>query len=213
MLRPQENGIYNNIEEKHCSEIGKNLAIMHNAVSDFQETRHNDLGVFDFTKLFNKMLTEIDSYQDGLKDEIANYINFVQENWQAELPQGVVHVDLFPDNVFFNKNNEVSGIIDFYFAANDLFIYDLAITINAWAFDKNNNLDHTKYDSIIKSYQTIRKLNDAEKKFLKIALIAASLRFLLTRLYDKFNTPKDSLVKIKDPQEYLEKVRLFFQNQ
>ncbi len=210
MLRPQENGLYANITTKHCFEIGKNLAFLHLGVKDFKETRHNDLGIDGWEKLFNKMSDKIKGYQLELSVEIKNYLKFLESNWQRNFESGVVHVDLFPDNVFFNENNEVSGVIDFYFAATDLFIYDLAIIINAWAFDENNKFNEEKFEQIIKGYETIKPIKKEEKQFLNIALMGASMRFLLTRLYDAFNTPKDSLVTIKDPKEYLEKIRFFF---
>ena len=209
-LRPDNKGLYSTITEKHCYEIGKHLALLHIGVKDFGENRKNDLGKDGFIKLFDKMQDKIANYQTGLDLEIQNYLKFLNQSWLYDLEGGVVHADLFPDNVFFNENNEIRGIIDFYFSASDLFIYDLAIIINAWAFDENNNFIEEKYNQIIKGYETVRKIPKSEREFLKIALVGAAMRFLLTRLYDTFNTPKDSLVKIKNPQEYLEKIRFFF---
>lgn len=212
-LKPQENGVYASIKPQHCFEIGKNLAILHLGVHDFKENKFNELGIKGFGNLFGKMADKIDSYEAGLKAEIENYLDFLQKKWSPEiasnLASGVVHADLFPDNVFFDENDKISGIIDFYFSATDLFIYDLAIIINAWAFDAKNQFDQEKFEQILKGYETIRKLPKEEKEFLNIALVAAALRFLLTRLYDTFNTPKGSLVKIKNPQEYLQKIRFF----
>lgn len=212
MLKAQENGLYASITNKNCHEIGKNLALLHLGVKDFDGKRDNDLGKDGFLDLFYKMEQEIQDFNHELDKEIKKYVNYLNKNWQNNLETGVVHADLFPDNVFFNENEEVSGIIDFYFSANDSFIYDLAIIINAWAFDENNKFDEEKYNQILKGYGEVRKIPQNEKYFLKTALVAASLRFLLTRLYDKFNTPADSLVKIKNPQEYLEKIRFFFKD-
>ena len=212
ILRPQQNGIYNNITTKHCFEIGRNLAILHLGSSNFEEFRENDLGVARFDDLFNKMQYEIENYEPGLCIKINQYLSLIKTNWRDNLKSGAVHVDLFPDNVFFDENAKVSGVIDFYFAANDLLIYDLAIVINAWCFNQDNQLNQEKYNQVLKGYEEVRKLPDEEKSFLPTALLAASVRFLLTRLYDKFNTPSDSLVNIKDPQEYIQKAHFFSKN-
>jgi homoserine kinase type II len=212
-LKPEQGGLYSSITIHHCAEIGKISAELHNAVIDFNGNRTNELGILGWRNLFNKIADHIENYQAGLRNEIENYLNFLEQNWQDQHPKGAVHVDLFPDNTFFDEKNNLSGVIDFYFAANDLFIYDLAVTINAWCFDEKNQFDAKKYQAILSEYQKIRKLSDAELQFLNIALIGAALRFLLTRLHDLFFTPKDSLVKIKNPQEYLEKIRYFFGNQ
>jgi homoserine kinase type II len=213
-LKPEQGGLYASITINHCQQIGKTLAALHSAVVDFEGTRENDLGTLGWRNLFNKISDHIDNYQDGLKSEIESYISSLEQNWQdksssGQYPQGATHLDLFPDNVFFDEQNNLSGVIDFYFAANDLFIYDLAVTINAWCFDENNQFDEKKFQAILEEYQKVRKLEDAEQNFLKIALIGASLRFLLTRLHDLFFTPQDSLVNIKNPQEYLQKIRFF----
>jgi homoserine kinase type II len=135
----------------------------------------------------------------------------LEKNWNSNLPGGVLHLDLFPDNVFFDKDNKLTGIIDFYFSANDLFIYDIAIVINSWCFDENNKFHQDRFDAVFKGYKEIREISKAEMDFLNIALIGASLRFLLTRLYDYFFTPKDSIVNVKNPDEYLQKIRFFNQ--
>ncbi len=209
-LKPLDNGLYDSITENHCGQIGKTVAFLHNSVIDFKGQRKNDLGILGWKSLFEKIADQIDNYQFGLRKEIQSYINFLENNWQNHYSSGAIHADLFPDNVFFDEQNNLSGVIDFYFAANDLFIYDLAIVINAWCFDKNNKFSKKKSAAILLEYQKIRKLSAAELNFLKIALIGASLRFLLTRLYDLFFTPQDSLVKIKNPQEYLDKIRFFY---
>lgn len=211
-LRPEDNGMYQSITTNHCFEIGKNLAFLHLGVKDFKEKRENDLGINGFEKLFNKMENEIAKYQTDLEIEIKNYLAFLIKNWRFDMENGVVHADLFPDNVFFDEKQKISGIIDFYFSANDAFIYDLSVVINAWSFDENNDFSEKRFEQILKGYEEIRPLTKDEKAFLPIALMGASMRFLLTRLYDKFNTPAGSLVKIKDPQEYLKKIRFFFSN-
>ncbi|MCE3255858.1 MAG: homoserine kinase [Rickettsiaceae bacterium] len=209
-LKPQENGLYSSISTNHCSQIGSVLALMHNAVIDFAGFRKNDLGILGWRKLFDKISDRIENYQNGLKQEVESYINFLEQNWQSHHQSGAIHADLFPDNVFFDESGNLSGVIDFYFAANDLFIYDLAIAINAWCFDGNNKFSEEKYMALLNQYQKNRDINPDEINFLKVALIGASMRFLLTRLNDLFFTPADSLVKIKDPKEYLQKIRFFF---
>ena len=208
-LKPEENGLYSSITANHCLQMGQVLASLHNAVVDFKEIRKNDLGILGWRNLFNKIADKIDNYQDGLKIEIESHINFLEQNWQSAHPSGAIHADLFPDNVFFDQSDNLSGVIDFYFAANDLFIYDLAITINAWCFDAHNQFDEQKYQAILSGYQKVKKMSEDEINFLQIALIGASMRFLLTRLHDLFFTPPESLVKIKNPQEYLQKMRFF----
>jgi homoserine kinase type II len=210
MLEPKENGAYDNITKKHCFSLGKNLAKMHLAANDFEGSKKNELSALnlkDFFKKFSNLLGDED-----LKLEISEKINFIEKNWSKSksLKTSAIHADLFPDNVFFNENQEVSGIIDFYFAEIDLLIFDLAVIINAWCFDENNKFSEVKFLSIIDGYEEIRKLTIEEKSFLKIALIAAAMRFSLTRLHDKIHTLKDSLVKVKDPNEFLERLRFFY---
>lgn len=212
-LKPEESGLYSTITPNHCLQVGQTLANLHNAVVDFKGVRKNDLGIEGWRTLFNKISSHIENYQAGLTSEMQGYLDFLEQNWQYDFASGAVHVDLFPDNVFFDEKNNLSGIIDFYFAANDLFIYDLAVTINAWCFDQNNQFDLVKYSAMIEGYKQNRKISDKELEFLKIALIGASMRFLLTRLHDMFFTPKESLVKIKNPKEYLQKIRFFYQVQ
>ncbi len=209
ILKPRADGYYDNITANHCFEVGEILAKIHIAVADFKLSRVNDLGVEGWQNLFAKFSDLLNQYQPGLKDQITDILDFVTGSWQYNLPSGAVHLDLFPDNVFFDSQNKVSGVIDFYFAATDSFIYDFAITINAWCFDQNNNFDQEKFKSLMFGYNNFRKFSKAELDFLPIALIGAALRFLLTRLHDSFFTSKDSLVKIKNPQEYLTKLNFF----
>jgi homoserine kinase type II len=208
-LMPQNDGLYGNITENHCAQIGEITAKMHKYGENFSEKRINDLNFTHLKKLFNQISDQIENYRSGLKAEITKYITFLDQKWDLKLPSGACHLDLFPDNVFFDKNNNLSGVIDFYFAANDIFTYDLAININAWCFDGKNQFCQNKYDNLLNSYQKNRPLSQKEQDFLPIALICASLRFLLTRFYDYFNTPEGSLVNVKNPNEYLDKIRLF----
>ena len=147
-LEPNENGFYSNINKYHCFEIGKIAAKMHLATADFQMTRENDLGVKQFLTFFNKFSDLVDDYKSGLKKEIIQTIEFINSKWDNSLPSGVIHSDLFPDNVFFNDEDltKVSGVIDFYFAANDLYIYDFACIVNAWCFSGENNFIKENFD-------------------------------------------------------------------
>jgi len=121
------------------------------------------------------------------------------------LPQGIIHADLFPDNIFFTKN-KVSGIIDFYFACNDFFAYEIAICINSICFDNNSTFNMTKAKNLIDGYSSIRTLGEEEKKFLPILSMGAAMRFFLTRLHDFYHTDNKAEVKIKDPFEYFKKI-------
>ena len=137
-------------------------------------------------------------------------INFkdIKKEWPKKLPKGIIHGDLFIDNIFFNKN-KLSGIIDFYFAANDYFIYEIAICINALCFDKLKNkffLNKKKVKNLIKGYETIKKISAKEKNSLNILSRGAAMRYFLTRLYDYKNTPRTALIKKKDPREYYQKL-------
>lgn len=208
-LKPEENGHYQTIEKIHCLEVGKALAQIHLAAMDFAMQRKNDLGISDFRPLFLKFEHLLEDYQKNLGAEILENLSFLETSWNFDLPIAATHLDLFPDNVFFDQNKKLSGVIDFYFSANDLLIYDFAIAVNAWCFDAKNDFDEEKFLAMKHAYEEIRKFNEAEKEFLKIALVAAAMRFLLTRLHDMFFTPKNSLVKVKNPQEYLTKLRFF----
>jgi len=184
---------------------------MHFASKDFKSSRQNDLAVKDFENLFNKFKHLLDDYDPNLNKLITSTLKLLNTSWRTDLEASSCHLDLFPDNVFFNEKNQITGVIDFYFSATDLLIYDLAITVNAWCFDKTNfNFD--KFDSLLNSYQKIKPLNSKELNFLETALIAGAMRFLLTRLNDMFFTPKNSLVKIKNPIEYKEKLLFFINN-
>lgn len=208
-LKPRDDGYYDNITPSHCFEAGKLLAKLHLAAADFAMIRENDLGVMGWKPLFLKFESLLENYQKSLRQEILANLDFLERLWSHDLPDCTAHLDLFPDNVFFDESAKASGVIDFYFAANDLMIYDFAIIVNSWCFDEENNFIQERFGQILCGYESIRKFSDAEKKFLEIALMGAAMRFLLTRLHDMFFTPENSLVKIKNPQEYLAKLRFF----
>lgn len=210
-LKPAEDGFYYNISTIKCALVGNNLAKIHLASTKFSQSKPNDLNVFGIEKLFLKFQNHLESYDSTLLKIIPKQIDFIKNRWNASLPSAPCHLDLFPDNVFFNEDGSFAGVIDFYFSANDLLVYDFAIVVNAWCFDKTV-FNTEKFDNLLNSYQKIRRFNVDEINFMQTALIMASLRFLCTRLHDYFFTPKDSIVKVKNPNEYKEKLLFFINN-
>jgi len=144
--------------------------------------------------------------EQGLQNEIRTELDFLAAHWPKDLPDGVIHADLFPDNVFF-LGDELSGLIDFYFACNDLLAYDVSIILNAWCFETDGAYNITKGMAMLEGYQSVRPLSDAELAALPILSRGSALRFFLTRLYDWLTTPEGALVTKKDPLEYLRKLR------
>lgn len=209
-LKPAEDGYYYNISTQHCFQIGEILAKMHLASSSYKLNRRNDLAIDGLQKLFDKFKDLLVNYDSEIFALISQEILAIKSLWNPNLEASACHLDLFPDNVFF-QDNKVSAVIDFYFSANDLLIYDLAIIINAWCFDKIT-FNYGKFVAMINGYQQIKQFSKNEIEFLPIALKCASMRFLITRLHDYFFTPKESLVKVKDPQEYKAKLQFFVNN-
>ena len=192
----------------HCSGLGTALAQLHTAGQDFEMYLGNALSVKGWRPLFESCRADADGVQPGLEKLIEDELAFLEANWPHQLPAGVIHADLFPDNVFFFPGkDDVSGLIDFYFACNDLLAYDIAICMNAWCFEPDNSFNVTKARNLLSSYGKVRALSDDELAALPILARGASLRFLLTRLYDWINTPKDALVTPKNPREYINKLR------
>ncbi|MCC4298102.1 homoserine kinase [Aurantimonas coralicida] len=191
---------------QHCRAVGEALAGMHGKAADFPLHRRNGLAVADWRPLFESCGDRVDGIEAGLAAEIGAELDFVEANWPADLPKGVIHADLFPDNVFF-LSGELSGLIDFYFACNDLLAYDLAIAVCAWCFEQDGSFNITKGRALIGGYASVRPLSAAELAALPVLCRGAALRFLLTRLYDWLTVPDDSFVTKKDPMEYLGKLR------
>ncbi len=191
----------NIVNEKHCYQVGNELAKMHNNTNDFSMKRNNSLEQSSWKEIFNKCKKASSNIYFNTFELVENELNFVQKNWPNDLPRGVIHADVFQDNVFFT-NNKLSGLIDFYFACNDYYAYDLAICINAWCFDKQGNCDINKYNNIVNGYESLRKLTTNEKNSLGVLLLGAAMRFFLTRLHDHLFHPKNAFVKPKDPIEY-----------
>ncbi|MGK9040789.1 homoserine kinase [Rhizobium sp. SA279] len=193
-------------EAKHCREVGKALAAMHLAGEGFEIKRPNALSVEGWKVLWDKSEARADEVERGLKDEIRPEIDYLAAHWPKDLPAGVIHADLFQDNVFF-LGDELSGLIDFYFACNDLLAYDVSICLNAWCFEKDGAYNVTKGKALLEGYQSVRPLSAAELEALPLLARGSALRFFLTRLYDWLTTPEGALVVKKDPLEYLRKLR------
>lgn len=190
----------------HCLGLGEALAHLHLAGADFELTRANDLSIAGWRPLLEASLDHADTVRDGLADELTGELDFLESNWPSGLPSGVIHADLFPDNVFF-RGEVLSGLIDFYFACNDAFAYDIAICLNAWCFEADRAFNVTKARRLLRAYRRVRDFSAAELATLPILARGSALRFLLTRLYDWVHTPKNALVTPKDPLEYFDKLR------
>ncbi len=194
------------VDAGHCSALGSALARLHLAGADFRMVRANALSVASWRPLFEAGRAGADRVQPGLEAEIARELDDLERHWPTDLPQGVIHADLFPDNVFF-QSREVSGIIDFYFACVDITAYDLAICLNAWCFEPDGAFNITKARQLLAAYRVLRPFTGAELEALPLLARGAALRFLLTRLFDWQNQVEGALVKPKDPLEYLDKLR------
>jgi homoserine kinase type II len=190
----------------HCGAVGAVLARMHLAAGDFAMRRANALSVPAWRPLFATSAERADEVQPGLAAEIAAELDFLERNWPAGLPEGVIHADLFPDNVFFLRQ-QISGVIDFYFACNDMMAYDATICLNAWCFEPDLSLNVTKARALLGGYAAVRPFTPEEIAALPVLARGAALRFLLTRLYDWLTVPEGSLVTPKQPTEYLKKLR------
>ena len=195
----------NKITSEDCFEIGKITAQLHEITKKFNINRKNNLSIESWQNIFEKTIKQKIDLDETIIKKTKNYLNFLKDKWPKDLPQGIIHADLFPDNIFFT-NNKVSGIIDFYFACNDFFAYEIAICINSLCFDNNSTFNMTKAKNLIDGYTSIRTLSEDEKKYLPILSMGAAMRFFLTRLYDFYHTDNKADVKIKDPFEYLKKI-------
>ena len=190
----------------HCAGVGQALAKMHVAGADFPLFRKNPLSVSGWRPLFGLASARADSVQAGLSDLIAHELDHLEASWPTDLPVGVIHADLFPDNVFF-LGDKVSGLIDFPFSCNDILAYDVAICLNAWCFEPDHSFNVTKARALLSAYGRGRKLCAAEERALPLLARGAALRFLLTRLVDSLDVRAGALVKPKDPLEYVRKLR------
>lgn len=191
---------------EHCAALGESLALLHLATADFAPTRPNALSLAGWAPLFAGCRDRADTVERGLATEIAAELAALADAWPADLPAGVIHADLFPDNVFF-ADGRVTGIIDFYFACNDLLAYDVAICLNAWCFEHDGSFNVTKARALLQGYRRRRALSEGEVAALPVLARGSALRFLLTRLYDWLHQVEGAKVVPKDPREYLKKLR------
>ena len=191
---------------RHCLALGQAMAQLHLAGRSFAASRANALGLAGWRPLYTSFRARAGEITPGLAATIEEELDHLEANWPVDLPQGVIHADLFPDNVFF-LGDALSGLIDFYFACNDAFAYDIAAALNAWCFETDHSFNVTKGQALLKGYQRVRTLTAPEREAMPLLARGAALRFLLTRAYDWLHTASDALVKRKDPLEYLRRLK------
>ena len=191
---------------EHCGPVGRALAALHLAGADYAPTRANALGAAGWRPLLERSRARADEVRAGLMAELDGALTGILADWPADLAQGHIHADLFPDNVFF-LDDRLSGLIDFYFAATDALAYDVAVCLNAWCFEPDFSFNVTKGRALLSGYESVRPLAAKEKAALPVLCRGAAMRFLLTRLYDWLNTPDGALVTRKDPMEYVRRLR------
>jgi homoserine kinase type II len=194
------------IQPQQCKLLGEAMARMHVAGADFPMHRPNALSVVGWRPLFEACAPRVHEVQEGLARALEQELDVLEAAWPDDLPHGVIHADLFPDNVFF-LSQELSGIIDFYFACNDCVAYDLAICLNAWCFEADNAFNVTKARLMLQAYRDVRPFSAEELEALPLLARGSALRFLLTRLYDWLHHPPGAFVEPKDPLEYWNKLR------
>jgi len=182
----------------HCRKLGAILAKLHLATADFEQSRANRLSVMDWRPLLEKSRKTAQRLEPGLSAAMMVELVEIETHWPNDLPSGIIHADLFPDNVFF-EDGRISGLLDFTFACMDLLAYDLAICINAWCFEKNTGLNREKTQALLAGYEAVRPLSPEERKALPLLCRAAAMRFFATRLFDWVNTPDGPITWRKDP--------------
>jgi len=200
---------------RHCAQVGMAMAELHARSTDFAMRRANDLSLAGWVRLAQSCRAQAAGLVDGLAGEIDRELEFLGAAWPdphragqdaRAMPRGVIHADMFPDNVFF-LGDSLSGVIDFYFACTDFLAYDLAVALNAWCFERDGAFNVTKGQALLEGYCRVRPLTEEERRLLPLLARGAALRFLLTRLYDWLNQVPGAMVKPKDPREYLRKLR------
>ena len=203
------------IRNEHLPQLGKLVADMHMAGMGFPHRRENALSVAGWEALIHHIDGRADTIEPRLDALMAEEFRYLRECWPGELPSGPIHADLFPDNVFFQRERgaaKLSGVIDFYFACHDAWAYDLAICVNAWCFDDRHRFVSERAQALFAAYNDARPMNEEETQAMPILLRGAALRFLLTRTLDWLDTPSSAQIVKKDPLEYAAKLR-FFQGQ
>jgi len=193
-------------EVRHCDALGEALGRLHKAGEDFAMTRPNTLTLAQWPQLFESVEARADEVQQGLGDFVREELTFLNAHWPRSLPSGVIHADLFPDNVLF-LGERLSGLIDFYFACTDYLAYDIAVCLNAWCFEPDGSFNITKGLALFAAYERVRKLQPEEIEAFPVLVRGAALRFGLTRLVDWLNRQEGAWVKPKDPMEYVQKLR------
>ena len=200
-----------NVMPEHCHELGLKIAQFTNITKNLNLSRQNSVGYKTWVSIYENFKNiNNESYQEYFQI-LSKELIFLKNNWPINLPTAIIHADLFIDNILFIKN-KISGIIDFYFSCNDFIAYELALTINAWCFNDDLTFNYKNYNSLMMGFENISKLNIEEKGSMNVLLRGAAVRILVTRLYDKIFHPDDALVKLKDPQEYLNILKWHQQN-
>ena len=196
------------LSPEDCYNVGISTAKLHSITKNLTGKRNNKLSVNSWRKIYNKVKKDCSKIHPNLTNVIEKNLDIIEKNWPKNIPGGIIHADLFPDNIFF-KGNKLSGIIDYYFSCNDFYAFEIAICLNALCFEgKNENLSFnvTKAKKFIDGYSIVRKPTENEKNSLKILCQGAAIRFLLTRVFDYLNLTEGAIVKIKDPVEYLKRL-------
>ena len=200
-----------NVMPEHCHELGLKIAQFTNITKNLNLSRPNSVGYKTWVSIYENFKNiNNESYQEYFQI-LSKELIFLKNNWPTNLPTAIIHADLFIDNILFIKN-KISGIIDFYFSCNDFIAYELALTINAWCFNKDVTFNYKNYNSLMMGFENISSLNIQEKASMNVLLRGAAVRILVTRLHDKIFHPDDALVKLKDPKEYLNILKWHQQN-
>ena len=201
-----------NLSPENCRSVGMQAAKLHTITKNLSVRRENRLSVNSWRNFYKKVQKDCSKIHPNLSKIIETNLDEIETNWPKNIPAGIIHADLFSDNIIFN-GDKLTGIIDFYFSCYDFYAFEIAICINALCFEgqkENLSFNVTKAKKFIDGYTSIRKLSEEEKNSLKILCQGAAMRFLLTRVFDYLNLIKGAMVKIKDPIEYLK--RLEFHN-
>jgi homoserine kinase type II len=189
----------------YCREAGHSLAWLHEAGEGFPMRRDNDLGQPAWAPLFSTLKDDAEALKPGLAAVVERDLATLAARWPSALPEGVIHADYFPDNVFFQAQRFVAAF-DFYFACTDALAYDIGVALNAWCFEPDGSFNITAARAFVSGYESRRPLTPAERAALPVLAHGAAMRFFLTRLHDWGATPAGALVKPKDPLEYERKL-------
>jgi len=196
------------LNPENCYEVGLYTAKLHFITKNLALKRKNKLSVSSWRKIYDKVKKDCSKISPDLPNIIEKNLSSIEKNWPKNIPTGIIHADLFPDNIFFEKD-KLSGIIDYYFSCYDYYAFEIAICLNALCFEgKSENLSFnvTKAKKFINGYESIRKLTKNEKESLKTLCQGAAMRFLLTRVFDYLNLTEGAIVTVKDPIEYLKRL-------